>query len=106
MIRRNEAIVMSEMRRTLRCSKCGKEISLYISAEMEINELLVFGKCPSCGNSLQLNYAVGSPQQAQGQTALTDNPLPPPPETSQSNIDDSMMKQDLPTEAIRDLIES
>lgn len=50
--------IMTEIKRTLRCAGCGYEANFYLSSDMNLNELLVYGKCPRCGNSLQVNFNI------------------------------------------------
>jgi len=100
---------MVEFRRTLKCAGCGRENSLYISSDIGLNELLIYGRCVQCGNSLQLNYNLvdanpSSQSPSSGSTTTYSSSdigdaLPGVP------IDDSMMKEDIPSEEIKDLID-
>jgi len=91
---------MVEIKRTLKCSSCGKENSFYLSSEMTLNELLVYGKCPQCNNSLQLNFNIVEPSVPSTTSSQTvENALPNP------HIDDNMMEPEFPSDAIRDLID-
>lgn len=102
--------MMVEFRRTLKCAGCGRENSLYISSDIGLNELLIFGRCVQCGNSLQLNYNLvdsgpSSQPTSSGSSSTSysssdiGEALPSVP------IDDSMMKEDIPSEEIKDLID-
>ena len=92
---------MVEFKRSIRCSNCGNETNIYMSSEMALNELLIHGRCNSCGNSLQLNFNIveRSPEKEkeaeEGQGIDIENALSPGRQ-EESN--------DLPSDAIRDLI--
>jgi hypothetical protein len=95
---------MAEMRRTLKCSGCGKENSFYMSSDMTMHEIVAFGKC-DCGNSLQFNFNLitppsASPSSSNSSSSSFDQALPAAPA-----IDENMMQQDFPSEAIKDLID-
>jgi ribosomal protein L37E len=96
---------MVELRRTIRCSNCGNETNFYLSSELTLNELLVHGKCQRCGNSLQLNFNVidqAGQKIEQGQAASASA------EPSAVNLDETLFNEpaDIPSDTIRDLIES
>ncbi|GEM_PF-1364032 len=50
--------IMTEIKRTLKCAGCGYEANFYLTSDMNLHELLVYGKCPRCGNSLQVNFNI------------------------------------------------
>ncbi len=99
---------MVELRRSIRCSNCGTETSFYLSSEMSLSELLVHGKCQRCGNSLQLNFNI---IDQSGQTVKSDQPAAsqaPGSESQSVNLDETLFNEpaDIPSDTIRDLIES
>ncbi len=89
---------MAEFRRSVKCSKCGNENSVFISSGMELSELLVAGKCPHCGSTLQLNYNLL--EKAEDQSAPAQEEKKP-----DVQLDESMFEPQIPSEAIKELIE-
>ena len=98
---------MVELRRSIKCSNCGTETTFYLSSEMALSELLVHGRCQRCGNSLQLNFNI---IDSSGQSAKSDSAQ----SSSQSadlptvNLEETLFNEpaDIPSDTIRDLIES
>lgn len=91
---------MVELRRSIKCSNCGSETSLYLSSELALSELLVHGRCQKCGNSLQINFSmVDQAQQQQTSTSQTSS------ESPLINIDQSLFEPEISSESIKDLIE-
>jgi len=90
---------MAEFKRTVKCSNCGHEANLYLTTDMAMSELLLHGKCPSCNNSLQLNFnMVGSEEK----------PADKPTETTETpavNLDETLFEPELPSSEIKELIE-
>ena len=92
---------MADLKRTIKCSNCGTEASVYISSDLELKELVFLGKC-RCGSSLQVNYSL-VPADSSAQQS--------PSSSSQSgsealvNIDESLFAPEIPSDAIRDLME-
>ena len=98
---------MVELRRTIKCSNCGTDTNFYLSSELAITELLVHGRCQRCGNSLQLNFNVidqSGQKSEQGQQAASGASS----EQSAVNLDETLFNEpaDIPSDTIRDLIES
>jgi len=91
---------MAEFKRTVKCSNCGHEANIYLTTDMAMSELLLHGKCPSCSNSLQLNFNV---------VGESDKPEEKPPETGGEtptvNLDETLFEPELPSSEIKDLIE-
>lgn len=89
---------MTDLKRSIRCSNCGNEATVYIASELEMSELTLAGKC-RCGNSMQINYSIvgkESPQAAPQKTSETSDLV---------NIDESLFTPEIPSDAIRDLME-
>jgi len=99
---------MVELRRSIKCSNCGTETTFYLSSEMVLSELLVHGKCQRCGNSLQLNFNIidSSGQPVKSDSAESSSPQSA--DTPTVNLDETLFNEpaDLPSDTIRDLIES
>ncbi len=99
---------MVELRRSIKCSNCGTETTLYLASEMVLSELLVHGKCQRCGNSLQLNFNI---IDSSGQSVKSDSAQSPASQGAESpavNLDETLFNEpaDIPSDTIRDLIES
>lgn len=89
---------MVEFRRTVKCSSCGKESSIFLSSEMELNEVVIAGKCTQCGNTIQLNYKLEKSERAPEEQPLEQKK----PEVQ---LDESLFEPEIPSEAIKELIE-
>lgn len=93
---------MTEIRRSIKCSNCGRESSIYLSADLTLNELLVQGKCTSCGGSLQLNFSLveNAPSQNYASSSQeVQEALPTVP------IEDNMVEEEFPSDSIKDLMD-
>ena len=90
---------MTDIKRTVKCSNCGVEATVTINSELEMSELILAGRCNRCGNSMQINYNVVE------KTASTTAPASSTSSSDVVNIDESLFTPDLPSDAIRDLME-
>lgn len=92
---------MTDMRKTIRCSNCGNEASIYINSELEMSELLLAGRCARCGNSMQVTYSIvektmEAPRQESREM----------PESSDTvNLDESLFGADPPSDTLKDIME-
>jgi hypothetical protein len=90
---------MTDLKRTIKCSNCGNEASIYLNSELEIKELLFAGKC-RCGSSMQISYTiVGESVTAQVQ-----------PKTESGteglvNIEESLFTPEIQSDTLRDIME-
>ncbi|MDO8553653.1 MAG: hypothetical protein Q7S22_02505 [Candidatus Micrarchaeota archaeon] len=91
---------MVELRRSIKCSNCGSETSLYLTSELALSELLIHGRCQKCGNSLQINFSMVDPSQPAQQSSSSSSS-----ETPMINIDQSLFEPEITSESIKDLIE-
>lgn len=92
---------MPELKRTIKCSNCGSEANFYLNTETAINELLLHGRCQRCGNSMQINYSMVDPSQAQSSTTQTTS-------TSEQvvNLDETLFgTEEMSSDTLRDIIE-
>ncbi len=65
---------MTDIKRTLRCAGCNYEANFYLTSDIVLNELLVYGKCPRCGNSLQVNFnIVGAEENKHSETVSSES---------------------------------
>ncbi|MFH1222580.1 MAG: hypothetical protein V1492_05865 [Candidatus Micrarchaeota archaeon] len=47
-----------ELKRNVRCSGCGNEVSFIFSGNLDVQQMTAVGKCPTCGLLLQIDFAV------------------------------------------------
>ena len=94
---------MPELRRNVRCMNCGNERSVYLSTDMQISELLLHGKCLQCNSSMQVNFSLV------GQEPTSSTPTSGTSDTSNEapliNLDETLFEPELPSSALKDLIE-
>jgi threonine synthase len=90
---------MTDLRRSLKCSSCGIESSVYVSGGLELREVLIAGKCPSCGTAMQVNYSVIEKEAAPEQ--------PPAEQSSETtpNLVDSLFSSEVPSDTLKDIME-
>lgn len=94
-------IGMGEFRRTIICSKCGKENYISIGSDIELTEILIAGVCPQCGNTLQLNFKV-----LEREEGAKEEPNPDIEESQKEiNLSDDMFNLEIPSNEIKELIE-
>ncbi len=93
---------MVDLKRSLKCSSCGNEVSIQLLADITLNELVISGKCSHCGSSMQVNYNLidnSTPSSASSSSASSSST----PEIV--NIDDALFAPEIPSDTIRDLME-
>jgi hypothetical protein len=94
---------MTDLRRTVKCSSCGFEANVNISSELDMKELVLSGKCSRCGSAMQINYSMvdqnAQSQSSQSSSSSSSNDAP------LVNIDESLFTPEIPSDAIRDLME-
>jgi DNA-directed RNA polymerase subunit RPC12/RpoP len=47
-----------DLKRNIKCSKCGTEIYFNFNGNIDLTQMTAVGKCPSCGTTLQIDFAV------------------------------------------------
>lgn len=87
---------MSDLKRSLKCSQCGNESSIYVSGGLELREVLIAGKCPSCGTAMQVNYSVIEKEAP---------PVPQEQESSMPSLDETIFGTEVPSDTLRDIME-
>jgi transcription elongation factor Elf1 len=98
---------MTDLRRTIKCSSCGFEANVTISSELDMKELILSGKCSRCGNAMQINYSIvdanasSVPSSASSSSSSSSGSDQAP----LINIDESLFTPEIPSDAIRDLME-
>jgi hypothetical protein len=90
---------MTDLKRSIKCSNCGNEASIYLNSELEIKELLFAGKC-RCGNSMQVSYVIlGDSPPSSSSIPKTESETSP-----LINIDESLFTPEIPSDALKDLM--
>lgn len=92
---------MTEMRKTVKCSNCGSEASVYITSELEMKELLLAGTCGKCGNSMQITYNIVE-KEAQ---STEETPESASSSGDMVNLDESLFAPEVPSDTLKDLME-
>lgn len=90
---------MTDFRRTIKCSNCGTEAYIQLSSGLELKELVFAGICNNCGNTIQVNYNIVE--------KVGEAPKKPEmPEQSEPavNLDDTLFSENLPSDALKDLM--
>lgn len=90
-----------DLKRNVRCFKCGTELNFVFNGNIELQQMTAIGKCPVCGNMLQIDFAVVEKSQAsQSQAASSDV-------AANSGIPglDQALSNDLTSEALKNLME-
>ena len=49
---------MADYKRSIKCSGCGNEITVYMNGNFDLHELSAAGKCPQCKNTIQVDFAL------------------------------------------------
>lgn len=52
------AISMADYKRSIKCSGCGNDITVYMNGNFDLTELSAVGKCPDCKSTIQLDFAM------------------------------------------------
>ncbi len=95
---------MTDLRRTIKCSSCGFEANVNITSELEMKELILSGKCSRCGSAMQINYSIVDANAAPSQQSSSSSGSVSD-QTPLVNIDESLFTPEIPSDAIRDLME-
>ena len=90
---------MTDLRRSIKCSGCGVESTVYIQSQFDLRDFLLTGKC-SCGNSLQINFNV---IEKEVQKEMPQAEAPP----SNYRFDDSIfdVPSETPSSTLQDIME-
>ncbi|MBN2478493.1 hypothetical protein JXB01_04350 [Candidatus Micrarchaeota archaeon] len=85
---------MVSITRKIRCSNCGAEAEFTLNTEMGIHEMTLMGKCPSCSNSMQINFNV------------VESSSQPKEEEQLISLDESVLTPEIPSDDISEIIDS
>jgi DNA-directed RNA polymerase subunit RPC12/RpoP len=72
------AISMADYKRSIRCSGCGNEITVYMNGNFDLTELSAVGKCPDCRSTIQLDFAMVEKEAPVTENAPEETSEPPP----------------------------
>jgi hypothetical protein len=92
-----------DFRRTIKCTNCQSETSINVSADLELKEIVVAGRC-RCGSTLQATYNIVTPGSMSPPYEPPKSPEPQSPEFN-INLDESLFSGDNPSDNLRDLME-
>jgi len=95
---------MADFKRTIKCSNCGNESSIYINSELEMSELIVAGKC-RCGNTMQVSYSIVANASASSVASTTSTGSSA--SDSMVNLDDTIFgaPADIPSDTLRSIMD-
>ena len=97
---------MTDLRRTIKCSSCGFEANVSITSELDMKELILSGKCSRCGNAMQINYSIVDANAASQSSSVSSSSSGSSSDQAPLvNIDESLFTPEIPSDAIRDLME-
>ncbi len=96
---------MTDLRRTIKCSSCGYEANVNINSELEMKELILSGKCSRCGSAMQINYSIVDANASSSQSSSSSSSSSASDQAPLVNIDESLFTPEIPSDAIRDLME-
>lgn len=96
---------MADLKRTIKCSNCGVESTVYVNCELEMSELVVAGKC-RCGNTMQVTYSIvmNSSAASVASTASTGSSS----DAGVVNLDDALFSPgstDMPSDTLRSIMD-
>ncbi len=69
---------MADYKRSIRCSGCGNEITVYMNGNFDLTQLSAVGKCPDCRGTIQLDFAMvekEEPAEAPATEASSVSPM-------------------------------
>jgi len=92
---------MTSLKRSIRCSGCGNDMSFDINADLTVSDLMISGKCPRCNSTIQVNYSMvpGSVPSAPAPAQSIESP------TQMVNLDESIFTPEMPSDALRDIMD-
>lgn len=94
-----------DLKRNVKCLKCGTEVNFFFNGNIELQQMTAVGKCPLCGNMLQIDFAViektaAADEQRQSITQQLGTNL----ETGIPGLDQAL-SNDLTSETLKNLME-
>ncbi len=96
---------MADYKRSIKCSGCGVEITVYMNGNFDLTELSAVGKCPDCKSTIQLDFAmVDKPAEDEAIAESTSESSEPPPMDMFSSTSESVEEEKAPEEQTSDIV--
>ncbi|MEW6722773.1 MAG: hypothetical protein AB1324_05925 [Candidatus Micrarchaeota archaeon] len=89
---------MTDLRKTVKCANCGAESAVYVNSELDVREVMFSGRC-RCGSTMQVSYSIV------GASAQPESQQKSEPSSGLVNIDESLFPPEIPSDALRDIME-
>lgn len=93
-----------DLKRNVKCLKCGTEMNFVFNGNIELQQMTAVGKCPICGNMLQIDFAVVEKTPAVGGQGAPEQTIAGALETGIPGLDQEL-SNDLTSETLKNLME-
>lgn len=84
---------MADYKRSIRCSGCGNEITVYMNGNFDLTELSAVGRCPSCRSTIQVDFAMVEKEVSSSESSSASEETPPPLDMFSTPSDDSVAEE-------------
>ena len=64
---------MADYKRSIKCSGCGNEITVYMNGNFDLHELSASGKCPDCKSTIQVDFAIVEKQESETESVGSES---------------------------------
>jgi len=102
---------MADYKRSIKCSGCGNEITVYMNGNFDLHELSASGKCPDCKSTIQVDFAMVPKEEPPAETETSESEAPPmdifsqpPVESSESVPEEEKSPEEETSDIVRDLM--
>ncbi len=101
---------MADYKRSIKCSGCGNEITVYMNGNFDLTELSAVGKCPDCKSTIQLDFAmVEKPEESVEETSEETSEPPPmdmfsQPQEESETVEEEKKPEEEASDIVRDLM--
>lgn len=93
-----------DLKRNVKCLKCGTEMNFVFNGNIELQQMTAVGKCPFCGNMLQIDFAVVEKTPATSEQEAAQQSIGGALETGIPGLDQAL-SNDLTSETLKNLME-
>jgi len=93
-----------DLKRNVRCFKCGTEMNFAFNGNIDLQQMTAVGKCPVCGNMLQIDFAVVEKTAAGAEQSVGQQSFGEKLETGIPGLDQAI-SSDLTADALKNLME-
>lgn len=69
---------MADYKRSIKCSGCGNEITVYMNGNFDLHELSASGKCPECKSTIQVDFAMVEKEEPAAESTVSESSDSPP----------------------------